>query len=281
MLSQHKNPGTLAAEIKMHRKAHGGAFLVVEGTDDVRFWTRRCHETCEVIDGEGKQNVAKGIGRLDGQSFSGALGVVDDDYDSLLGVRYESRNLVATDSHDLECLLCRSSALDRVLAEFSSRKRIQAFEERTGSDVRTGLLDRTVVFGRVRWAVARFRLDVGDGSVLRYEKFLNRKKWEVDEDGLMEEFDGVARRNGMARIREALAELNHADPWRVAHGHDMIGILHAGLRSVLGDVPAGIGKDGIAAVLRAGISREELLDTGLCRDMRAWEHENTDFPVLP
>ena len=278
MLSQSEEPEGLAAEILMSRMAHSGALLVVEGVDDLRFWTDRCHKTCELIDGRGKRRLVAGMQQLDGMSFAGALGVVDEDHDALLGITYGSRNVVATDAHDLECLLCRSSALNRVLAEFGSPKKIHEFEERTGSDVRTGLLERTVVFGRVRWAVAKFGLDPGGG--LRFQKFLDPNTWEVDEEGLLGEFDAVARRNGRTPLRDALAELDGADPWRVAQGHDMVGILRVGLQNVLGEI-RNVGTDQIAGILRAGIPPDELLGTGLCREMRAWEHENTGFPVLP
>ena len=42
MLSGHKDPSSVAAEIKMMRMVHGGAFLLVEGANDVRFWTHTC-----------------------------------------------------------------------------------------------------------------------------------------------------------------------------------------------------------------------------------------------
>lgn len=120
MLKGYKDPGTLAAEIKMTRANHSGAFLVVEGANDVRFWAPRRHVDCELVDGEGKPNVVGVVQRLDTVKFDGVLGVVDSDYDSLNGVILGSDNLIATDAHDLECLLCRSSALATVLAKFGS-----------------------------------------------------------------------------------------------------------------------------------------------------------------
>ena len=53
MPTGHKNPATLVAEIRMHRMSHDGSFLIVEGKDDVRFWTSRRHTSCELVDGEG------------------------------------------------------------------------------------------------------------------------------------------------------------------------------------------------------------------------------------
>ena len=106
-----------------------------------------------MVDGEGKTNVVEGIARLRASEREGVLGVVDDDYDSLLGVRERAANVVVTDAHDLECLLCRSRALDTVLVEYGSGRKIRRFEEEAGIDVRTGLLERASVFGKIRWGV--------------------------------------------------------------------------------------------------------------------------------
>lgn len=97
---------------------------------------------------------------------------------------FRSRNLVATDAHDLECLLCRSSALDTVLAEFGTAGKIERFEEAAGVDVRTGLLERTSVFGRLRWAAKLHDLDV-DCSTIRVPRFIDIDTWTVDSDELV------------------------------------------------------------------------------------------------
>ena len=138
MLDGHKDSGSIAAEIKMMRMVHEGAILIVEGVNDVRFWSTRQHDTCELVDGEGKGTVVGAVHQLDAENFRGVLGVVDDDYDSLMGISPGTRNLIATDTHDLECLLCRSSALETVLTEFGVASKVKRFEEAAGDDVRTG-----------------------------------------------------------------------------------------------------------------------------------------------
>ena len=142
----YKDPGSIAAEIEMTRMLHGGAFLLLEGVDDIRFWTKRRRAECELIDGEGKSNVVGAMQRLDSDGAVGVLGVVDDDYDSILGTKRVSMNLVHTDAHDLECILCKSTALDAVLGELGHERKIRAFEAKTGMDVRTNLLHRALVF---------------------------------------------------------------------------------------------------------------------------------------
>lgn len=279
MLNRHKDPGSIAAEIKMTRMVHDGAFLVVEGVTDVRFWKPRLHNGCELVDGEGKLNVIGAVDRLDTESFSGVLGIVDDDYDSLTGVTRGSANLVATDAHDLECLLCRSTALDSVLAEFGVARKIQAFEEGTDSDVRTGLLERAMVFGRVRWAAARYDLDI-DFRTLRVPRFVDKATWTVDDGELLR----AVSKNGSSLNCEALghriAGLPPADPWRIAQGHDMIEILRIGLQRVLGNLPNSEGPKDIARVLRTAIPPAELQATTLYTDIHTWESANGHL-VLP
>ena len=273
MLSGHKGPDSIAAEIKMTRMVHDGAFLVVEGVSDVRFWRTRRHGNCELVDGEGKGNVVGAVGRLDAEDFPGVLGIVDDDYDSLMGMSRTSENLVATDAHDLECLLCRSAALESVLAEFGVAGKIQTFEEAAGVDVRTGLLERAMVFGRLRWAAARYDLDI-DFETLRVPRFIDTDTWAVDGEEL---FRAVSR-NGSSHdcdwLGRRIAGLPPADPWCVARGHDMIEILRIGLQRVLGKLPVSEGPDDIARVLRAAMSLGELQRTTLYTDMRTWEGAN-------
>ena len=275
----HKDPGILVTEITMTRTLHRGAFLIVEGSDDIRFWTARKGADCELVDGEGKPNVVEGIQKLETQNFEGALGVVDDDYDSLLGIDHGSRNLVATDTHDLECLLCRSSALDSVLAEFGNPSRIRRFEEDNGTDVRTGLLNRALVFGCFRWSAARLGLSI-DHDIIRVPRFTDQQTWDVDHDGLMRAVSQSGSVGSGETLAREIAQLPPADPWRIVRGHDVMEILRIGLRRVLGELPASVGKNQIARVLRAAMSREELEETTLWADMRKWETENRPYRVL-
>lgn len=275
----HKDPGTIAAEIKMMRSEHPGAFLVVEGAADVRFWRPRRHEGCEIVDGEGKKNVIGGVRRLDAESFVGVLGIVDHDWDSLTGLDVHTSNVVRTDAHDLECLLCRSSALEKVLAEYGDEAKVRRFEMNEGVDVRRGLLDRALVFGRLRLAAALHDLDL-DRSAIRVRRFVDHDTWTIDGDGLVRAATRDGSPNARDFVNRCIAQLPRADPWLVARGHDMVEILTIGLRRVLGASGRSVGSEQISGVLRAGFSRPDLWATGLWADMRTWEAANVPFRIL-
>ena len=279
MLFGNKTPGVLAAEIEMHRQAHSGAFLVLEGKDDMRFWRERRDKHCELVDGEGKPNVVGVLHHLDSRGFKGALGLVDSDYDKFTGDRALSANLLATDAHDLECVLCRSRALDAVLAEHGDASKIKRFEDATRTDVRQALLDRALVFGRVRLAATLWEAtDVM--REIRVPRFVDEENWHVDTDALIRT---VADRTVPDREvwQNRIAEFLHEDPWFVVRGHDMMEILRSGLRHVLGDMPKTVGVKSIASGLRLAMSREWLEATGLWKAIRAWEDVNPPFAVLP
>ena len=264
----------------MSRMSHGGAFLIVEGNGDVRFWTSptRRHADCELVDGEGKPNVIGGIQRLDAASFAGVLGIVDSDYDPLNGIDIGSDNLLLTDAHDMECLLCRSSALNMVLAEHGSRPKIKRFENETGVDVRTGLLERALVFGRLRWAAVRSRPVICLRG-LTVARFVDEDSWAVASEELICKMLLESPDDALALTRR-IDELPEADPWYVVHGRDMVEILRIGLRHILGDIPASVGVKEIRRMLRVAMTPDDLQATKLWTSMRAWEAANHPYMVL-
>ena len=263
----------------MSRMVQDGSFLVVEGRSDKRFWWPRCQDDCEIVDGEGKENVVGCIKKLDGEKFRGALGVTDSDYDSLMSVPLASGNLVATETHDLECLLIQSPALETILAEFGVPEKINKFENTSGVDVRTALLDRAVIFGRLRWATFQFKLDINNDSI-RVVRFVSDQTWEVDHDGLMLATVLPGSSTNEASLRHCIESLPDADPWSVARGHDMVEILRIGLKQTLGEISNSTGPKQISQMLRSAFSDQHLESTMLGKDIRRWEATNPKYPIL-
>ena len=275
----HKSPGSLAAEIKMTRMIHSGAFLVVEGVSDKRFWTPRCQDTCEIVDGEGKENILGGIQLLDLAKFSGALGIVDDDGDVLLGVTRNSKNIVATDARDCECLLLRSSALDTVLVEYGEQEKIRHFEETEGHSVRDGLLNRALVFGVLR-IVARQEDIKLNGAAFSVRRFMSEVTWSVSCSEVMEAARGGLSVGEVSLLTQRVEQLHDKDPWQMVRGHDMVEILRVGLKNKLGSLNNSIGVQEIKRMLRAAFSPSELESTALWQQIRKWEADNNNYPIL-
>ena len=258
----------------MERQVNDCSVLIVEGADDARFWEPRRHSACVLVDSEGKPNVVEAVRRLDGD-VGGVLGIVDEDYDCLMGKSLGSSNLVAVSPHDLECfLLCHTSALDSVLAEFGTRTKIASFQARESTDIRTALLRRASVFGQLRWAAQACGLNVCTKEIENgIPKFLDDKTWDVDRQGLIR----VAAAGLEDELERCIGRLPNVQPWRLVRGHDVLAILRIGLQNVLGDLPSRVRVLDIARVLRAA---GRLEGTTLLEEIRRWEGANRPYLVL-
>ncbi len=276
----YKDAGVVASEVIMTRQLHSGSFLIVEGEDDYKFWSPRVASgACELVIGNGKPNVEGALIRLDRGGFQGALGIVDDDFDILEGRSRPSPNLISTDGHDLESMLLRSPALDRLLAEYGKVKKIRKFETIHGGTILEALVERGLEFGRLRWLALRggwsypFR-DRGP------DRFLDETTWEVRRDDLHAEIMRTSVFASIEELRAALAALPAADPWSICQGHDLISILRIGLKKVLGDLKSTKGVNDIAAMLRSAFDDQQLHGGYLGSAIRCWESGNQPYRVF-
>ena len=279
-IHQHKGPGEIEAEVLMTRAVHDGSFLIVEGDDDSRFWCSRVSKTeCEIIIAGGKTNVIGGLSRLDAHEFRGALVIVDDDYDGLEGVTCGSPNVVISETHDIECLILRSSALEKLLGELGASGKVNSFEKQSKQTVRDALLERGLAFGRLRWLAHRKNWTF-DFSLLKPERFVDITSWQVNDAGLRMEAANQLGMPDSAELDKCIQQLPDADPWKVCQGHDLVAILRRGLQKILGDIKPTTGTSQISAVLRVGLDYMEFKDTQLYGAIASWEMANAPYRIL-
>lgn len=276
----YKSPDIIVSEITMSRRLNASSILLLEGETDISFWRSRVDaDRSELVEAKGKNNLLGAITLLDSERVAGVLGVIDDDRDSLGGRRPTSPNVAVTDTADLECLLLRSSAWHRLLAEFGDARKLKAFRANT-SDPRDALLARGIVFGRLRWWAQRESRPV-PSDAFGPHRFIDVATWTVREDALYESVAAAAALPP-ADLRAGVAALPAIDPWQVCRGHDLMILLMLGLEHVLG--PArGFRKISLKAlmqVLRSGFDDASLHATQMWRDMCAWEDRNPAYRML-
>jgi hypothetical protein len=284
-----REPGDVEAEIRMMRQAFEGSILVVEGDDDSRFWKSRTHrDRCDIVIAYGKPNILCSVPRLDRKTCGGVLGVVDRDFDAMDGASLPSPNIVATDHHDLETMLICSPALDKILIELGSARKIRDFEQRAGHSVREALLERALPLGRLRWLSSRERLGLqfrkrGKDGLRRIDhgKFVKRSTWVMDPQAMVKVVLNFSSRHDLdsQELMDQMATLpSEHDPRQVCNGHDLIAILAIGLGGVLGSHKPSL--DELERQLRLAHEWNHLEATALYREIRGWEARNPPYRVL-
>jgi hypothetical protein len=186
MLTDRK-PFQLANEVRLKRSQFPGAFLLLEGPDDSRFYRRfvdlnRCH----LVVCFNKQNVISAVKILEADGLSGVLGIVDQDFDGLDNKKPDCQGLVTSDCHDLESTLIRSSSFEAVLHEHASDEKLKKFEDNYGGPLRDWLLASARPLGYLRWNSIRMGLNLAFEGI-RFSHFVDSHSLVLDPSSLRNE----------------------------------------------------------------------------------------------
>lgn len=262
------------AVMRASRREFVGVF--VEGPSDVSMW-RRWLRWMPVSAG-GKHAVIAAIESLARAGIPGCVGIVDSDFDRVEGIPAASNDVVASESHDLECDLVRSPALDAVLAEVPDETAVGRLIG-AGTTFRDAIEARALPFGLLRWVFGNRGLPFEAGRLSPFT-FVDKATWTLREDALCTEAAGVL---GIAR-NDLDAELSArraraVDAWQVCNGHDLVALLAVALRDALGARKKFSTVDSVSAALRIGLDSADCANLALWRDLGDWEVRRAPWVV--
>ncbi len=273
-----------ANKIKLLRTTFSGTFLLVEGSSDKIFYERFIEKlACELVIISGKPSsklrVIAVLKKLDESDFQGVLAIVDADFDRLDSVQ-SSPNLLCTDTHDLETMLIKSSALEKVVAEFGSEEKITKFNQ----DIRQTLLKTGMSVGYLLWISQRDGLNLTFNGI-KFSRFVDEQTLEIDELKMIREVNSKSQTCSLkdTDLQQKLASYkssNH-DPWQVCCGHHLVEILSISLRKAIGSNKAvEIEPNSLERNLRLAYEEVHFHQTQLYSEIRIWENNNEPFKVL-
>ena len=228
-------PDRIANSIRLLRGDHEGVFLIVEGHSDKLIYERLVNkQEVRVTIASGKNNAIKALSILEKEdNFRRVVAVIDADFSRIEQQILDSNNLFLTDEHDLEMMLIKSAAFDKLLKERGSEEKIKAFTE----DIRETLLKLGQEIGKLRWLSLRNKLDLKFEG-LNFKNFIDQKNLSINIDKLIISIKNNSQKLSLdeQQIKQDLSVIsdeNH-DPWQLCCGHDFIGILAIALCKVLG-----------------------------------------------
>ncbi|WP_341736411.1 DUF4435 domain-containing protein [Microcoleus sp. CAWBG640] len=281
---QNLKPDRIANRIRLLRtqSQYTGSILIVEGDTDARVWKNLVHSTkCRVEIAHNKDNAVKVLNILEQGNFVGVLAIVDADFNILEGTVSVSQNLLFTDTHDLETMLLKSPALEKVLAEHGSEDKIKLFAK----DIRQTLLESAKVIGYLRWASLKFDYCLKFEG-LEFKKFVDEKTLALNESKLIKTLKDKSQKLGLddREIQQKMDSLktNTQDIWYICCGHDMIAILSIALCKALGSCNSKQVEPNVLEInLRLAYESAHFRLTKLYIAIQTWEQTNQPFEVLP
>lgn len=276
-------PERIANRIRLLRtqSQYTGSFLITEGDTDARVWKNLIDSTkCRVEIAHNKDKAIKVLDILERDNFGGALAIVDADFWILDGTIISNPNLLLTDTHDLETMLLKSPALEKVLSEHGSEDKIKLFAK----DIRQTLLESAKVIGYLRWVSLKFNYGLKFED-LAFKKFINEKTLAINESDLITTVKNNSQQLGLdeKEIRAKMDSLktNVQDMWYVCCGHDLISILSIALCKSLGTCNSKqVEPDVLEKDLRLAYESSHFRLTQLYTAIQDWETTNQPFQVL-
>jgi len=274
-------PDRIANTIRQQRSQYTGSFLIAEGDTDARVWKNLMDSTkCRVVIAHNKNNAIAALNILEQANVAGVVAVVDADFDILEETLPLSPNLLLTDTHDLETMLLKSPALEKVVTEHGSAEKIESFAK----DIRQTLLESAKIIGYLRWASLKFNYCLKFEG-LAFKDFVDDKTLALNESDLIKTVKNKSQKPGLdeQEIRANMDSLktDTQDMWHVCCGHDMISILSIALCKALGSFSSQKADPNVLeSYLRVAYESAHFRETKLYRYIQRWEQTNKPFEVL-
>ncbi len=274
-------PDRIANSIRLLRSDHEGVFLIVEGHSDKLIYERLVNkQEVRVTIASGKNNAIKALSILEKENFRRVVAVIDADFSRIEQQIPDSNNLFLTDEHDLEMMLIKSAAFDKLLKERGSEEKIAAFPK----DIRETLLKLGQEIGKLRLLSLRNKLDLKFEG-LKFGKFIDKEKLSINIDELIRSIKNHSQKLSLdeQQIKQDLSVIsdeNH-DPWQLCCGHDFISILAIALCKVLGTWNANdVKKEDWERELRLAYELSYFYQTQIYQLMVNWQSNNHPYQIF-
>jgi hypothetical protein len=274
-----QNPNRWADQIRLRRDAFFGVFLIVEGHSDKLVYSNFVNsETCEFVISDGKEQALNTMKILDNDKFTGVLAVVDADFDRLENNFPESPNILLTDDHDLEMMMLKTNALDKLINERGSEAKIK------NKNIREILLKIGQEIGYLRWISQKNNLSLRFEG-LDFGKFIKKDKLEIDYSDLIKTIKDHSQKQSLVNqeIEEKIEILRNKehDPSQVCCGHDIMQILSLALCKAWGTCkPTDVKAENLERDLRLAYEKSYFYQTQLYFLIQNWQNTNVPYQVL-
>lgn len=285
-MMEYVDANTIRAQISLLPSTNTKSILLVEGSSDNLFYKQFIDRNlCHSLPANGKKNILELIPKL--TRYPGLIGIIDADYSVINNQQCPDNKIFRTDTHDLETLLIRSRALEKVLIEYGDEKKIQKFEEDLGKSIRNVLIDNAKYIGYFVWLNNRSRFNLKFNG-LDFKKIFDWNTLEIDLNNLIIQVHNNSNRKNdkthffLKEFGELKGSGDKYDPWHLCRGHDLVEILLIGLQKKFGSRSGRLLQNSteLEKYLRMAFEKEFFQQTDLYTSITNWETLHSPYVVL-
>lgn len=243
-ITEHIDEHSVSNRIRFIRRDHLRAsrttitIVVVEGdgADPLIYQGLFNNSNCHIVPASGKKNAISAVSMLKSEGFPGILAIVDDDFDTLNNSKIQHKNIIPTDTHDAECLVINSPALEKFLLHLLPKDK-QNFQEYLAKDIRKTIVQLAIPLGYIRWHFSTKDTPVSFSDI-NFRNFIDIRKRQCS---IVSNVREVLSKNGDSSVSEDELVLHvqekikndKSEWWLVCQGHDLVKVLFLLLSATL------------------------------------------------
>ncbi|OQX06314.1 MAG: hypothetical protein BWK73_31190 [Thiothrix lacustris] len=261
-----RKPGVIVSEIELLKETHDGGFLLVEGDSDSKFWKHHVDKKrCNIRIAGNKPSVLGAAKKLDEKQDLSSMGIVDADFDRVNEIDYGIGRVVMTDHHDLEMLLVKSRALERVLCGFVNEDALSGFENKQKDSILDYVLSISLIWGRLRYlhVIEQYSFEF-DFSPYKY--IPKNSSLQVNVDNLYSDFC-IKSTIPLSVLHEKLLVVPTEPLEDMIQGHDLLEVLFIVLREIGCEKTIKKGND-LSPLLHLAFHSDDLCKTTMFQSLK-------------
>ena len=280
-IARHMDEYDIAQEVRLERKVHKGAFLLLEGSTDIKRLSRFVDDAkCSTVNCYGRLKATKAIELLYDEGFPGVLGLVDADFDRIDGTPPEHEGLIYSVAHDFDMDWITEDIIRKYLDEVGDRQKCESH-------------------GSAQAIIDKILLSLKPISVARYFNHTKHISYKLSDIDITKCLSGFSvnideyvdlifeNRNASDEMKSAIrGQITGGikqtyDLRQLTNGHDFICALGVCLRTELGsrrDVHTWSRE--VEMHIRLLYSDTEFRSSNLYNEICAWTTDNPKYTIL-
>lgn len=270
----------IVSEILMRNNTAKGKFLIVEGEDDMKLYSNFINTSkCNIRFARGKPNVLDVMTTLLTKGINKAIAIIDADFDHIYKNKY-MRTIFTTDVHDLELMIIKSEAFNKLLCEFCDLEKVEKIQRKFHEELKETFIKCSSIIGCLRFYANKNKLGL-DFKDLEFDFFIDSHTFNVDLKKMIVHVVGNSqiKNNISDELMEGLRYHmeDDIDAWNISCGHDYIQIFKLGVENNLGFKKSmKLNCKDIERNLRLSYEYSHFKETGLYKKIRQWEKDTND-----
>lgn len=225
-----------------------GHYLIVEGKKDLKLYGKFVNlDGFRIKPAFGNAKVKEVLRILDERGFDKRIGIIDSDFNQIIGIKEKTEGLFITDDHDIEVMIIKTSALNHLLNIFCTKNSIENFETKQGETIKNLLFSLGEEIGYLKYANKLYDLGLVfkpvtvDGNQLKYKNIVCNETFRyLGKDALIKTAINYSVNRGTdIKSKDVIAEkydevsaleldLNH-----LVNGHDLCQFLYILMKKIL------------------------------------------------